>query len=533
MREHRTDTGATPTPDRPQRPAGPSLSRRGLLLLGGAGLAAPLLPGAGSSGPPAAGATPLLPRSHDDDVLDLRDFGAEGNGRDDDTRAVQRFIDATARRGVVGVVPRGVYRCTTGLTVPSGAQVHLARGSVLLKDWAAPVGLQDAFLRNADLAVPSSGVRITGSGTIGARDHTCTGVVIGLYGHDVLLSDFTIDTYAGGQAIMYSGDRGRIHRVTIRNSAQETGTGGIRVFGGADFLGTDCHVESGDDCYQFVPIGNPEAEPSLYNRSILRGSFVGCTGASSVSRFMVALLEFTRGEPGTTDMDASVADCSFRDCHGAGANRGIVVKNTHSRGAIERVTFTDCTVDMSGAADASTQEIRVQTDPASQGAIRDVTFTRTDVLNAVNSPLRVGGPNISRLTFDGCTFTAPSGAAPTTVVVDGTDQPRFAGCTFVGAPGKRLLVAGPVTEVTALSVEDCRFTGLDSLWAVDLLGVSGARVAGSTFQAAPGAATARAVRVSPTSSGVVIEGNDFTGVGHAEPVTDRAADTTLIGNRGA
>lgn len=522
MREH----DATPT-------AGPSLSRRGLLLLGGAGLAAPVLAGLSSSTSPPAGAPPLVLRGDDDDVLDLRDFGAEGNGRDDDTRAVQRLIDASARRGVVGVVPRGVYRCTSGLSVPPGTQLHLARGSLLLKDWAAPVGLQDAFLRNADLAVPSSGVRITGSGTIGARDHTRTGVVIGLYGHDVLLSDFTIDTYAGGQAIMYSGDRGRIHQVTVRNSAQETGTGGIRVFGGADFLGTGCHVESGDDCYQFVPIGNPQAEPSLYNRSIVRGSFVGCTGASSVSRFLVALLEFTGGEPGTTDMDASVSDCSFRDCHGSAANRGIVVKNTHSRGAIERVTFTDCTVDMSGAEDASTQEIRVQTDPASRGAIRDVTFTRTDVLAAVNSPLRVGGPNISGLTFEGCTFTAPSGTAPTTVVVDGTDRPRFSGCTFVGAPGKRLLVVGPVTGVTALSVENCRFTGLESLWAVDLLGVSGARVAGSTFAQAAGASTARAIRVSPTSSGVVIEGNDFTGLGAAEPVTDRAGDTVLIGNRGA
>ncbi|MCZ2860568.1 hypothetical protein [Blastococcus sp. VKM Ac-2987] len=530
MREHDTDTGSTAGRE---RPAGPSLSRRGLLLLGGAGLTAPVLAGLSSSTSPPAGATPLALRGDDDDVLDLRDFGAEGNGRDDDTRAVQRLIDASARRGVVGVVPRGVYRCTAGLSVPPGAQLHLARGSLLLKDWAAPVGLQDAFLRNADLAVPSSGVRITGTGTIGARDHTRTGVVIGLYGHDVLLSDFTIDTYAGGQAIMYSGDRGRIHQVTVRNSAQETGTGGIRVFGGADFLGTGCHVESGDDCYQFVPIGNPEAEPSLYNRSIVRGSFDGCTGASSVSRFMVALLEFTGGEPGTTDMDASVSDCSFRDCHGSAANRGIVVKNTHSRGAIERVTFTDCTVDMSGAEDASTQEIRVQTDAASQGAIRDVTFTRTDVLAAVNSPLRVGGPNISGLTFDGCTFTAPSGAAPTTVVVDGTDRPRFSDCTFVGAPGKRLLVVGPVTEVTALSVENCRFTGLESLWAVDLLGVSGARVAGSTFEQAAGASTARAIRVSPTSSGVAIEGNDFTGLDHTEPVTDRAGDTVLIGNLGA
>jgi hypothetical protein len=530
MFEHFRGAGAAETPSERGRPAGPRLTRRGLLFLGGAGLAAPLLGGLSGS-TPLVGANPLALMKDEDDVLDLRDFGARGNGRTDDTRAVQRFIDATARRGVVGVVPRGIYRCTGSLFVPAGARLHLSLGALLLKDWAAPVGLQDALLRNADLAVPSSGVQITGPGSIGARDHTKTGVVIGLYGHDVLLSDFTVDTYSGGQAIMYGGDRGRIHGVTVRNSAVEFGTGGIRVFGGTDFLGTDCHVESGDDCLQFVPIGNPEADPALYNQSISRGRFVGCTGASSASRFLVALLEFTGGEPGTTDMDASVLDCSFSDCHGSATNRGIVVMNSHSKGAIERVTFTDCTVDMSGAADASTQEIRVQTNPASLGAIRDVTFTRTNVLKAVNSTLRVGGPNISGLTFDSCTFTAPSGAAPTIVVVDGTDRPRFRGCTFVGAAGKRPLVAGPVTRVTALSVEDCRFTQLDGGWAVDMVNVTGAQVSGSTFQEATGSLTARAIRVAPTSSGVVLEGSDFTGLNIIQPITDRATDTIVSGNR--
>ncbi|MCF6746244.1 hypothetical protein E9529_18585 [Blastococcus sp. KM273128] len=533
MRDHHSDARTPGTPETPARPAGPPLSRRGLLLLGGAGLASPLLAGLTTAGPSPAGTTPLVPRKDEDDVLDARDYGAEGDGREDDTRALQRLLDASARRGRVAYVPAGTYRCTSGLLLRSGVQLHLDRRARLLKDWAAPPGMIDAFLRNADFAVKSNEVRITGPGTIGARDHTRTGVVLALYGDDVTVADVTIDTYAGGQAVMFAGDRGRIDGVTVRGSAPEFGTGGIRVIGGADFLGTGCHVESGDDCFQFVPIGNPEAEPTLYNQSITGGRFVGCTGASSASRFMVALLEFTGGEPGTTDMDASVVDCSFQDCHGSAVNRGIVVKNTHSRGAIERLAFTDCTVDMSGAADASTQEIRVQTDPASRGAIRDVTFTRTDVLNAVNSPVRVGGPNISRLTFDGCTFTAPSGAAPTTVVVDGTDRPRFHDCSFVGAPGKRLLVVGPANPVTALSVEDCRFTELHSLWAVDLLGVSGARVAGSTFADAGAGSTARAIRVSPASTGVVIEGNDFTGISHAEPVTDRATGTVVRGNTGA
>jgi hypothetical protein len=531
MFQHFRRPAAVATGGTPSGPTAGQLSRRSLLLLGGAGLASPLI-ARGQSGP-SSGPTRLVTRSDDDEILDAREYGARGNGTADDTRALQRLIDASARRGAVAIVPAGTYRCTTGLLLRSDVQLELDPRARLVKDFAAPPGMIDAFLRNADFAVKANRVRITGTGTIGARDHSQTGVVLGLYGDDVEIQGITVDTYSGGQAVMFAGDRGRIHGVTVRNSAAETGTGGIRVVGGTDFLGTDCHVESGDDCFQFVPIGNPEAEPTLYNQDITRGSFVGCTGASSVSRFLVALLEFTGGDPGTTNMDASVIDCSFRDCHGSAVNRGIVVKNTHSRGAIERLSFTDCSVDMSGAADASTQEIRVQTDPASRGSIRDVTFTRTDVTRAVNSTLRAGGPNISGLTFDSCTFTAPTGAAPLTAVLDGTDKARFVGCTFVGAPGKRMLVAGVGTPVTALSVENSRFTQIgDNMWGVDVIGATGARVAGSTFEAAPGAALARAIRVQPTASGVVIEGNDLTGITNAMKVTDRALDTALVANRG-
>jgi hypothetical protein len=533
-------TPGAPAPVDADTRRGPVVSRRSILFLGATGLAAvPLLGGRPASPSPAGG---LRTVGDDDDVLNLRrDFGARGDGVRDDTRAVQRLIDASARTKRVGLIPKGTYRVTASLLVPPGTQLHLDRGARLLKDWAAPVGLQDALLRNTDLAKPSNGVRITGSGTIGARDHAQTGVVIGLYGSDVLLQGFTIDTYAGGQAVMYAGDRGRIDRITIRNSAKDTGTGGIRVFGGDGFLGTDCHVESGDDCLQFVPIGNPEAEPSLYDQSITRGSFVRCTGISTVSRFLITALEFTGGEPGTTDMASSITDCSFVECRGAGSNRGIVVKNTHSAGSIERLSFTDCTVDMAGAADASTQEIRIQTDPTSGGFIKGVTFTRTDITNPVNSTLRVGGPNISGLTFDDCTFAAPSGAAPIIAVVDAASDVAFRACSFSGtAPtgtavgaSKRMLVAGPTTPVTNLSVADSRFTGIGAnVWGIDLLSAAGARISGSVFEQAGGVTTARAVRTSATSTGVVIEDNDFIGLTNATPVTDRAQGSTIARNVG-
>src|SRR5688572_12060513 len=130
----------------------------------------------------ALGAVPVLdwlsPAASSAATLSVKSFGATGNGTTDDTAAVQRLIDATATQASVGVFPAGTYRCTGSLRLPAGARLQLASGARLLKDWAAAPGLANAFLRNSDFAVRSDGVRITGPGTIGAKDHSRTGVIV-------------------------------------------------------------------------------------------------------------------------------------------------------------------------------------------------------------------------------------------------------------------------------------------------------------------------------------------------------------------
>ncbi len=63
---------------------------------------------------------------------DVRDFGAAGNGIDDDTAALQTAIDAAAGGGRL-VVARGTYRCAT-LHLRSGLVLDLAPGATLLMD---------------------------------------------------------------------------------------------------------------------------------------------------------------------------------------------------------------------------------------------------------------------------------------------------------------------------------------------------------------------------------------------------------------
>jgi Pectate lyase superfamily protein len=529
-------TGLPGKPPPTVEAAAPRLTRRRALLVGATGIAGLTAVALSRRGAPDASAPPTgggsatgapSPAEAEAEVpLRPADFGAVGDGVADDTAAVQALLDASSASGREARLPAGTYRCTASLLVSTGLDLHLEEGARLSKDWATAPGVARAFLRNADFAVRADGVRVTGPGSIGARDHSRTGVVMAVFGDDVRLSDITVSTYAGGQAIVYAGDRGRVDRVRVLDSAVTTGTGGIRVVGGADFRATACHVESGDDALQFVPVGDPGA--LLYDMDVSGGSYVGCTGRSTVSRFMVASLEWTKGDTG---MRASVRDCSFTDCHGVAIDRGIVVKNTHSSGTIERLRFTDCTVDMPDGVDPQTQGIRVQTAPAAGGAIRDVSFTRTDITSPRISTLRVGGPRISGLTFEQCTFTAPSGDATVTAVVDAADAVTLRLCAVRGGAGKRLLVVGTGAPATGFVVEDCDVSGIgDGTWAVDLVAVTGGRVAGTTFRPAPGATDAGAVRVAPASSGVVIEGNDLRALGSRRPINDRAADTVLRDN---
>ena len=50
--------------------------------------------------------------------LNVYDFGARGNGRADDTAAIQRALDAAAKKGGIVAVPAGTYLVRSHLTIP-------------------------------------------------------------------------------------------------------------------------------------------------------------------------------------------------------------------------------------------------------------------------------------------------------------------------------------------------------------------------------------------------------------------------------
>ena len=72
----------------------------------------------------APAATPTTRAALPDGVLDVRSFGARGDGTADDSAAVQRAIDQAAQTGAAAFVPAGTYRCPTPIELPAGVTLR-------------------------------------------------------------------------------------------------------------------------------------------------------------------------------------------------------------------------------------------------------------------------------------------------------------------------------------------------------------------------------------------------------------------------
>ena len=90
-------------------------------LLGAAGLGPATSYGADQSDPVASAAA-----RH----VDARQYGAKGDGKTDDTKALQVALDAATANGPICHVPAGLYRVVGSLTVPPGVTLCGASGGV-------------------------------------------------------------------------------------------------------------------------------------------------------------------------------------------------------------------------------------------------------------------------------------------------------------------------------------------------------------------------------------------------------------------
>ncbi|MGE3818437.1 MAG: glycosyl hydrolase family 28-related protein [Isosphaeraceae bacterium] len=184
-------------------PTGPPSRSRRRVFLTGAGAAWPLLTASAAAQTPSRRPTPPATRRQTPWALNVRDFGAAGDGRADDTAAIQAAIDTAAREGGGTVaVPAGVYLCRT-LTLRS--KIHLVGSGFEATILRLRDGTNDDLLRTQDHA------RLTGTGAVlgpfnwsvrdltldGNRARNKAGCGLRIYGWGYLLSDLRVRQCAG------------------------------------------------------------------------------------------------------------------------------------------------------------------------------------------------------------------------------------------------------------------------------------------------------------------------------------------------
>ncbi|TIC78768.1 hypothetical protein [Nocardioides sp. GY 10127] len=459
-------------------------------------------------------------------------FGAVGDGTTDDTDAVQAAWDSGAP-----VALTRTYRCTESLLVDDGLDLWWANPTAtLLKDFAAGSGSTEAFIRNRDFASAMTGVRMHGLGRVQGASLSATGKVFCLYADDLVLEGFTVDTWAGGQAFLLAGDRVSARHLWALNSAATTGCGGIRFVGGDDFKALGCHIESGDDVFQFVPVGL-STDP-LYDMTIRRGSYEQCTGVSSAARLAAAVILDPSDIGGMT---CSIIDSSFRNIKGRAANRGLVVENDDSTGDIDGIQFDSVSVDLTGAT-AAAQDILVKRDNAtyaSVGAVKNVDFKRTRVTNPAGTTATVSVVgSCSDITFEKPDMRAATGATSVIDLASVTTARVLGGrvdATGTTGGGVTVGTGGGANAAADVTVDGTRIVGVpDGGYGVNLNAVAGASVVRTVMSEVSGATTAKAARIGSSSTKSAVVGNDFTAFTTASTgrVNNLSTDAVIRGNLG-
>jgi hypothetical protein len=464
---------------------------------------------------------------------DVRTYGVVGDMTTDDATAMQAAMDAHAPL----IVPSGLsVRCGTNLLVDSGLDLLIESGASLVKDTVSGSGTTGSFLQNRDMASKVNDVTICGLGKIRANTLSCTGNIFALYGDRVKLLDFTIDQWAGGRAILLAGDYNRCSRLYISGSPAVVGNGGIRVVGGKYFVGSDCHVESGDDCLQFVPSGN--SSDILFDQSITHSAYINCTGKSSAARFMVAAVQ------GPTDglyMTGTVSDVQFIGCNGAGAQAAVVVQNMNSSADMQNIVFSGCTVDMAnyvtGGGGGDIYIASQQPTTPGVGTVKNVTVRDFRISNPKAGFFKTNNV-VQGVLIDNCygSRSVVNDALPVLdlagrdIVVRGGE---FDGAGSANANVISINHNNANDTQTRVTLNGVRVKGISNAFeGVFLANTTGSRIKDCLFEEQTGQTSAKAFKMASTAISTAVDGNRFDLLSSTTKLTDNGTGTTFTNNAG-
>ena len=403
-------------------------------FLGGAALASLTAAATGSTG--LARAAEPISGNFGEPYLNVRNFGARGNGKTDDTAAIQKALDAAGRQGGnVVLLPRGEY---------------LVRGYLHVPD---DVTLQGVFRApNRGNAGQNKGSLLLATGGKGKPDGTPF-ISLGESGTLYGLTIFYPEQTSPEPPVQYPwtirqlSDNGSLVNVTLLNPWQGVDFG--TVTGGRHYI------------------------HGLYGQPLKTGLFIDkCEDVGRVAdvhfwpfwRADAKTMAFTSREAtafliGRTDWEY-MFNC-FAICHKIGYHF------VRTASGVPNVVLTQCGSD-EGAPDTRSISVRVDGNQAHAG----ISFVNGQFMGAPS--VEVGTTNTGPVKFTNCGFWGGP-LTDTMAMLEGSGQTTFMGCHFTSWAQRAKQSPAIVLRRGGLTVDGCEFMDAGS-WQVALASDAAAAV---------------------------------------------------------
>jgi len=288
-------------------------------------------------------------------MINVREHGAIGDGRNDDRAAIQACIDAAgAAGGGLVFLPPGGY-VSGSLFLRDRVELHLERGAVLLgsldpRDWPLVESRWEGETRLVHAALLHAqgrrGIAVTGGGLIDGRgDHWWRRfregdlanprprLLVAEDCEDVLFEGFSATNSPSWTVNPVRSRNLRITGLSISNPPDSPNTDGINPDSCRSVRISDCFVSVGDDCI-----------------TIKSGTELEKPGLSMASEdIVVTNCVLERGHGGVvigSEMSGDVRNVAISNCVFRGTDRGIRLKTRRGRGGVvERIRVSNVVMD--------------------------------------------------------------------------------------------------------------------------------------------------------------------------------------------
>lgn len=276
-------------------------------------------------------------------IVNVKTFGAVGDGLSNDTQAVQAAIDECGRSGGTVIFPSGIYRTGT-LVVKSGVHMHLESGSVLqgsrnIEDYRDDI---DCFIEGTgkkmglcliyageeeNIAITGEGV-IDGQGEYFHKDKGYAGVrpfLIRMVGsRRIKMHGVTLRDAAAWVSHFHECSEVDITGVTIR-SRVNANNDGMDIDSCSHVTIRDCDIDTGDDAIVLKSTTSAPCEYIDIRNCRLRSNWAALKfGTESLGGFR----------------NITVTDCYIYDTNGCGIKL-LTVDGAH----LENVEFSNITME--------------------------------------------------------------------------------------------------------------------------------------------------------------------------------------------